>query len=343
MKQLLNTLYVQTEGAVLRLEHENVVVKVEKETKMRVPLHHLGSIVNIGRVSMTSPLLARCAADGRSVVYLRGNGKFQYRIEGPRSGNVLLRTAQHRAQNDADHAGKIVQAIVAGKIYNSRQTLLRCARETEDVDKKESLQQTAHHMHRDLQRLPDIFDINSLRGIEGINAKRYFAQFNNRIKAQDDCFSFTSRSRRPPRDPLNALLSFLYMLLLSDCTGAVEGVGLDPQVGFLHTLRPGRPSLALDLVEELRPVLADRLALTLVNRQQLQREHFEFMPGGAVHLNKKGKKIVISAYQQRKKDVITHQMLKEKMPIGLLVHVQARLLARAIRRDRVEYQPFLYK
>lgn len=194
-----------------------------------------------------------------------------------------------------------------------------------------------------MKRIGSMNDVNQLRGIEGINAKRYFSQFPHRIKRDDDVFAFQGRSRRPPRDRLNALLSFLYTLLLQDCIGALEGVGLDPQVGLLHTLRPGRPSLALDIMEELRPILADRLALTLINRQQLQADDFESMPGGAVFLNKKGRQTVIVAYQKRKQDVVTHQVLGEKMPLGLVCHVQARLLGRAIRRDQVTYQPFLYK
>lgn len=342
-QQLLNTLYVQTEGSILRLDHENLVVSVEDAVRLRIPLHHLGAIVNFGRVSVTSPLIARCAKDGRTIVHLDAQGRFQYRIEGPRSGNVLLRTAQHQLLHMPERMIPIVQAIIAGKLYNSRQTLLRCARESDDPEKQTAIRNTAEEISRDLRQLTSVIDINSLRGIEGINAKRYFSQFQNRIKVSDISFSFSQRSRRPPRDALNALLSFLYMLLLNDSIGAVEGVGLDPQVGFLHTLRPGRASLALDLIEELRPVLADRLALTLVNRQQVKQEHFEYLPGGAVHLSKKGKAIVVTAYQERKKDTVTHLLLKEKIPLGLVLHIQARLLARAIRKDQIEYQPFLYK
>lgn len=344
-RQLLNTLYVQTEGAKLSLDHENVVVEIDGEKKLRVPLHHLGSIVGIGRVTMTSPLIGRCAKDGRTIVQLDSGGRFLYRIEGPKTGNVMLRTAQYQTLMDKTRASKIVQAIIAGKLYNSRQMILRCAREAEEPESQSSLKQCAKEMQLDLKRLSSIQEINELRGIEGINAKRYFSQFNHRLKckAEDNPFCFSRRTKRPPRDPMNALLSFLYVLLSNDCIGAIEGVGLDPQIGYLHALRPGRPSLALDLMEEFRPILSDRIALTLINRQQIQSKHFDVMPGGAVHLNKKGRELVLAAYQQRKKDEVTHQILKEKIPLGLIVHLQARLLARAIRKDYMEYQPFFYK
>lgn len=343
-RQLLNTLYVQTEGAKLSLDHENVVVEIDGQKKLRVPLHHLGSIVGIGRVIMTSPLLGRCAKDGRTVVYLDEKGRFLYRIEGRKTGNVLLRTAQYQTMMDRQRSTDIVRAIIAGKLYNSRQMLLRCAREAEDATKQQQLRYCAREINHDMKRLTKVETVEELRGMEGINAKRYFGHFNLRLKqGEDSPFLFTKRTKRPPQDPINALLSFLYVLLSNDCIGALEGVGLDPQVGYLHALRPGRPSLALDLMEEFRPILGDRLVLTLINRQQIQGKHFEYVPGGAVHLNKKGREIVLAAYQQRKKDEVTHQVLKEKIELGLIIHLQARLLARAIRKDHVEYQPFFFK
>lgn len=342
MRQLLNTLYVQTDGTVLRLDHENIVIELDNEVKKRIPLHHLGAIVVIGRVAVSSPLAARCAKDGRAMVHLTAHGRFLYRIEGPKSGNVLLRTAQHQLVRDAEASVRIVQAIVAGKIYNSRQMLVRAARETTDPDRRAQLQTVAEEMQRDLRKISGIPELNALRGVEGINSKRYFSQCNNRLKSATN-FHFSGRTRRPPRDPMNALLSFLYALLLNDVVGAVEGVGLDPQVGFLHTLRPGRASLALDLMEELRPVLADGIAFTLMNRLQIQDRHFDTLPGGAVHLNEKGRGVVAVAFQERKADVVTHPILQSKMELGLVPHVQARILARAIRKDNVEYQPFLYR
>ncbi len=342
-QQLLNTLYVQTDGSFIRLDHETVIVEQEQKKILQVPLHHLGGIVAIGRVTTSSPLLARCAAESRSVVHLDASGRFLYRIEGKRSGNVLLRVAQQQARQQPERVLPLVQAMIAGKLYNSRQMLLRCARDAEDEAKRSPLRESAEEIRKVLKRLQTVTDLNELRGVEGNNAKRYFAQFANRIKQPGDTFVYNGRTRRPPRDPVNALLSFLYTLLLHDCIGALEGVGLDPQIGYLHTLRPGRPALALDLMEEMRPILADRLALTLINRGQLQASDFEEMPGGAVFLNKSGRQTVILAYQKRKQDVVTHAVLSEKMPLGLVIHLQARLLARAIRKDHLEYQPFLYK
>ncbi len=342
LRQFLNTLYVQTEGTVLRLDHENVIAEVDNEVKKRVPIHHLGSIVVIGRVLVTAPLSARCAKDGRTIVHLDSQGRFLFRIEGPKSGNVLLRTAQHHLARGTPSSLRIVQGFIAGKLYNSRQMLLRAGRETSDPDKRSELQGVAEEIQRDLRKISSIADLNELRGLEGINAKRYFAQFNNRLKPTV-AISFAGRTRRPPRDPVNALISFLYALLLNDIVGALEGVGLDPQVGFLHGLRPGRPSLALDLMEEFRPILADSLAVALINRLQIQETHFQTFPGGAVHLNEKGRGVAVIAFQERKRDVITHSLAGEKMEIGLVPHVQARILARAIRKDHVEYEPFLYR
>ncbi|WP_067623924.1 type I-C CRISPR-associated endonuclease Cas1c [Alicyclobacillus acidiphilus] len=344
MGQLRNTLYVQTDGAVLRLDHDTVVVTKDKETLLQVPLLHIESIVGIGRVSFTSPLLERCARDGRGVVKMNGQGRFMYRLEGPKSGNVLLRMAQYQTLFDPDRCVPIVQAMVAGKIYNSRQVLLRSARDSKREESKRSIREVTDDMARDIRRLDGVRDINALRGIEGINAKRYFSVFAHQFSFMGDGFAeFDGRSRRPPRDPINCLLSFLYALLTNDAISAIESVGLDPQVGFLHTLRPGRPSLALDLMEEFRPVLADRIAVTLVNRKQITMEDFDVLPGGAVSLTDRGRKTVISGYHARKQDEMVHPLLDRKIPIGQFLLVQARLLARAIRRDRVEYVPVYHK
>lgn len=344
MGQLTNTLYVQTDGAVLRLDHDTVVVTKNKETLLKVPMLHIESIVGIGRVSFTSPLLERCARDGRGVVKMSGQGRFMYRLEGPKSGNVLLRTAQYQTLMDPKRSTSIVQAIVAGKIYNSRQTLLRSARDSRREESRNAIHEVTDDMARDIRRLDSMNDISVLRGIEGVNAKRYFSVFAHQFSEMDDGFAkLDGRSRRPPRDPMNCLLSFLYAVLTNDALSAVESVGLDPQIGFLHTLRPGRPSLALDLMEEFRPILADRIAVTLVNRKQVGPDHFETLPGGAVSMTDKGRKIIIHAYQTRKRDEITHPLLGKKVPVGQLLPIQARLLARAIRRDYVEYVPLYHK
>ncbi|MBX6395923.1 MAG: type I-C CRISPR-associated endonuclease Cas1 [Alicyclobacillaceae bacterium] len=340
MSEALNTLYVQTDGAVLRLDHDNVVVTREKDVLMRVPLHHLQAIVAIGRVSITSPLLSRCAEDGRAVIHLDSQGKFMYRLEGRRSGNVLLRVAQHQVARTPERAIPIVRAVVAGKLHNCRQVLLRAARESELPDGRESLRRAAEEMAADLRRLRFIGDLEALRGMEGINSKRYFSQIPHLLKVGD--FTFSGRVRRPPRDPVNALLSFLYTLLVHDVVSALEAVGLDPQVGYLHALRPGRPSLALDLMEELRPVLADRTAFTLLNRRQIGPDDFEEWPGGAVLLNDRGRKTVVEEYQKRKQDVCRHPLLRRRVTFAVVMHIQARLLARAVRSE-VPYIPFLYK
>ncbi|MDQ0189642.1 type I-C CRISPR-associated endonuclease Cas1 [Alicyclobacillus cycloheptanicus] len=344
MQDIRNTLYVQTDGAILRLDHDTVLVTKDKETLHQVPLIHVESIVGIGRVTFTSPLLERCSQTGRTVVKMTGQGRFVYRLEGPKSGNVLLRMAQFQAAVDPVRATPVVQAIVAGKLYNSRQNLLRSARDSRRSESQNLLREAAEDIGRDLRRLDQICDISALRGVEGINAKRYFSVFRHQFSDMDDEFTrFEHRSRRPPRDPMNCLLSFLYALLTNDALSAAESVGLDPQVGFLHVLRPGRPSLALDLMEELRPMLADRIAITLVNRRQIGRHHFEWLPGGAVSLTEQGRKVLIAAYQVRKKDEVIHPLLQKKVPIAQLLPIQARLLARAIRRDHVKYVPLFHK
>lgn len=343
MHQLLNTLYVTTENAYLRLDHDTVKVSVEKETKLQVPLHHLGGFVCFGDIMVSPALMRRCGEDGRALVLLDRNGRFKARVEGPVSGNVLLRRAQHEVSSDKEKSLSIARRIVAGKIQNSRQILMRAARESAEAEDEQPLRQGTEVLAGALERIPRCDDIDQLRGIEGESARAYFDCFDRMVREDRDSFKLDGRNRRPPRDPMNALLSFLYALLTNDCVAAAEGVGLDPQVGFLHVLRPGRATLALDLVEELRSVLADRLALTLVNRKQISSAHFEDRPGGAVYLGDEGRKIVVVAYQNRKQEEILHPLLEQKTPLGLVAHVQARLLARVLRGDMDEYVPFLYR
>jgi CRISPR-associated protein Cas1 len=343
MHQLLNTLYVQTPRSYLHLDHETLKVKLEGETRLQVPLLHLGAIFCIGDVTVSTALLHRCASDGRSIVFLDFGGRFQARVEGPTTGNVLLRRAQHEALSDAARLLAICRAVVAGKIQNARQILLRGAREANIPEDAEQLLEVARHIAEIVPRVAVADDADIVRGLEGDVARRYFEVFGRLIREGRDVFAMNGRTRRPPLDRMNALLSFLYTLLTGDCVAAVEGVGLDPQVGFLHTLRPGRPALALDLVEEFRSVLADRLALTLINRRQLAGEDFEERPGGVVSLTEKGRRTVLTAYQERKKEEMTHPVLGEKTPFGLLPHVQARLLARHLRGDLEAYPAFLYR
>ncbi|MGQ3684047.1 MAG: type I-C CRISPR-associated endonuclease Cas1c [Candidatus Loosdrechtia sp.] len=342
MKQLLNTLYVMTQGAYLTLDHETVKVEVEGKTQLQVPLHHLGAIFTIGNVMMSPFLMHRCTENGKAVVFLDMNGRFLARVIGKTTGNVLLRQAQYEVARDIRKAASLARNIVAAKIQNSRQIILRGARETNDAEMEAGLRQSTSSLADTLVSLKKSCNIDETRGLEGISANIYFQVFDTLVKENREIFLMKGRSRRPPRDPINALLSFLYTLLLNDCVSALEGVGLDPQVGFLHALRPGRPSLGLDLMEELRPVLADRLALTLINLKQITRNDFEKREGGSVYLSEGGRKTVVVAYQKRKQDEFTHLLMEEKVPFGLLFHVQARLLARHLRGDMEEYIPFLY-
>ena len=343
MHQLLNTLYVTTEGAYLRADHETLRVEVEKETKLQVPFHHIGGVVCFGDVMMSPAAMARCAEDGRFVVLLDRNGRFKARIEGPVSGNVLLRCAQHEAMRDSERTLSIARNMVGGKIQNSRQIVLRGAREADDLTDAQALRNTADALGNAVGRIPQCGDLETLRGIEGESARAYFSTFDRMIKEDRNTFRMDGRNRRPPTDPINALMSFLYALILNDCVAAAEGVGLDPQMGFLHALRPGRAALALDLMEELRSVLADRLVLTLINRRQVSAKDFTQRSGGAVQMEDAARKEVIVAYQKRKQEEITHPVLDQKMPLGLVPHVQARLLARVLRGDLEAYPPFLYR
>lgn len=336
--QLLNTLYVTTDGAYLRLNNEAVEVVLESEVIKRVPLHHLGAIVMLGNITVSPPLMERCAQEGRSLVWLNEFGRFRARVEGPVSGNVLLRRVQHNALNDAETTCALARRFVQGKLQNQIQVLQRAARERAET--ADSLREAVAQIRTYLQSLGAARDLDAIRGAEGYASKVYFEALDGLITAQRDSFRMLSRTRRPPRDRFNALLSFVYSLLTSDCVSALEGVGLDPQVGYLHALRPGRPALALDLMEELRPALADRFALSLVNLQQLTPDHFEERPGGAVLLNDAGRRELLVAYQKRKQEQVYHPVLDARIPWGLVPHIQARLLARVLRGDILEYPPF---
>lgn len=342
MRQFLNTLFVMTPNAYLRLEGETLCVEVEREKRLQVPLHHIGSVVTFGDVMLTPALLHRCAEDGRCVVLLNRNGEFKARVEGPVSGNILLRQAQYAAAGNPTVSLTFARACIAGKLHNSRQLLLRGARDSHSEQDADALRQIAQTLANHIRKLPDVSDLDTLRGLEGDSARLYFSAISYLTRPdQRILFSFEHRSRRPPLDRFNSLISFLYTLLLHDCRSALEGVGLDPQLGFLHAVRPGRPALALDLLEEFRSIIADRLALTLINRGQLTERDFEPRVGGAVYLNEQGRKTVIAAYQQRKQEELKHPLLDQTVPIGLLPHVQARLFARTLRGDMESYLPFL--
>lgn len=343
MRQLLNTLYVTSEPSYLHLDHDTVRMDIDGETEAQVPLHHLGAIVCFGNVLVSPALMGRCADDGRAVVFMSRFGRFKARVHGPQSGNILLRQAQFDEAGSEETRTDIAQALVAGKVQNSRRLVMRAAREIDDDERQTALRAAASRMERTLNYLESAESTDEVRGLEGEAAKTYFEVLPLMVRQQRDAFQMNRRSRRPPRDRFNAVLSFLYTLLLNDCSAAAEGVGLDVQMGFLHVPRPGRPSLGLDLMEELRAPIADRLTLALINRQQLTPDDFRERSGGAVLLNDEGRKTVIVAYQERKQDEITHPFLDRKMEIGLIPHAQARILARRLRGDMERYIPFLVR
>jgi CRISPR-associated protein Cas1 len=345
MKKLLNTLYVTTQGAYLARDNETVSVRVEQETKLRVPIHTLGGVVCFGRVSMSPPLMELCAENQVAVSFLSERGKFWARVEGPVSGNVLLRREQYRRADDPTATAEISKSFVCAKIANCRAVLQRAIRDRNPSEDHETepLNRAVNRLARLLERIQPSASVDEVRGFEGEAAGIYFDVFDRLIVSQKEEFRFNGRNRRPPRDNINALLSFHYTLLAHDVTSALETNGLDPAVGFLHRDRPGRPGLALDLMEELRPYLADRLVLSLVNRRQVQGKGFSVTESGAVQMDDATRKEVLVNYQNRKQDEITHPFLNEKIPIGLLPHVQALLLARHLRGDLDGYPPFLWK
>ncbi len=343
MKQILNTLYVQTQGAYLRLDHDTLQVEIEKQKALQIPLHHLGGITVFGNVLISPFLLHRCAEDGRSLVWLTEQGQFKARLSGNTTGNVLLRRAQHQALSTPAATLSIGRYVVAGKLQNARHVLMRAAREAKEEGDRAQLTQAATLHAEAIQNTATVADLETLRGIEGYAAKAYFGAFTAMVRQNREAFAFTERSRRPPKDPINALLSFVYTLLANECVAACEGVGLDPQMGYLHALRPGRPALALDLMEELRAPLGDRLVLTLINRNQLKPEDFIERPGGAIHLTKDGRSTLLTAYQKRKQEEVFHTVVDGKVPLGLIAHTQARLLARHLRGDLPTYQPFILR
>lgn len=343
MRQILNTLYVMTPNAWVHLENDTVRVDVEREKKLQVPLHHLGGVVCLGNIMLSPALMHRLAEDGIGLVLLDANGRFKARLEGPVSGNILLRQAQHAKAGDAAFALALARACVAGKIRNARQVLLRGAREAKGETDQTALARGADDLAAALRALPEATDLDVLRGLEGDAARKYFGCLNLLVRPEArERFSMDGRTRRPPRDRMNALLSFLYSMLMNDCRSAVEAAGLDPQLGFLHAVRPGRAALALDLMEEFR-TLVDRLALTLVNRGQLSEGDFVVREGGAVSLEGEARKAVVAAYQERKREELTHPVLEQSITVGLLPLLQARFLARTLRGEMESYVPFLIR
>jgi CRISPR-associated protein Cas1 len=343
MRHLLNTLYVTTQGSYIAREGETLIIRVEHEIKARFPVLQLEGLVCFGQVSVSPPAFELCSENGIGVVFLSDQGRFIARVNGPVSGNVLLRKAQYRKSDNLEESAGIARMVLIGKIANCRGVLMRAAREREDDEGKVILVSAAKSLSRILRSIAGVPDLDGLRGKEGEASAIYFAVFDHLILCNKDDFFFRGRSRRPPLDNVNALLSFIYTLLAHDMTSALESVGLDPAVGYLHRDRPGRPSLALDLMEELRPALADRLALSLINRQQVQPKGFERTENGGVLMTPETRKTVLVSWQERKQEEITHPFTNEKIKIGLLPYVQARLLARHLRGDLEAYPPFFWK
>jgi len=343
MKKLLNTLFVTTQGAYLCHEGEAILVRVEKETKLRIPIHTLGGIIGFGQVSCSPSLMHLCGERGVAISFLSEQGRFLARVEGPVSGNVLLRREQYRRADKPDRCVEIARSIVLAKVANGRTVLLRASRDHEEKSGMEQIERAVRRLGVMLDDVKAEKDLAVLRGREGDAANTYFEAFDHMITAQKEDFYFKGRSRRPPLDNMNALLSFIYTLLAHDAASALQSVGLDPQVGFLHTDRPGRPSLALDLMEEFRPFLADRLALSLVNLKQVQGKGFKKTESGAVEMTDETRKELLVAYQKRKQEEIQHPFIGETAPVGLLMYLQALLMARFLRGDLDGYPPFVWK
>ncbi len=343
MKKHLNTLFVTTQGAYLSKEGETVVVRVEKQIRLRVPIHTLGGIVCFGNVLCSPFLMGFCAERDVAVSFLSEHGRFLARVQGPVSGNVLLRREQFRRADDMDMSARIARSVLTGKIANSRAVLRRVLRDHPEKVDKTSVEGAARKLGYSLENIQSGPALDTLRGIEGESAHTYFSVFDHLIVAQKDGFSFKERNRRPPLDRVNCLLSFIYTLLMHDVRSALESVGLDSAVGFLHRDRPGRPGLALDMMEEFRPFMADRLTLSLINLNQVKKKGFTQSESGAVLMDDETRKAVLVAYQKRKQEEIYHPFIEEKVSIGLLFFIQALLLARFLRGDLDGYPPFIWK
>lgn len=341
MDVMLNTLYVTTAGAYLHREGSTLKVEVGRQERLRVPVHHLESVVVFDQVMVSPGAMQLMAENGVALSFLGFTGRLVARVDAPVSGNVLLRRKQFRAADDPSVSLAIARHCVAGKIQNARNNLMRGARESVCQEDKALLAEAGVLLANHLRHVQTAVSLEELRGHEGVAAKDYFEVFGVLIRQQKDAFKFEGRNRRPPRDRVNALLSFVYALLLHDCIAALAAAGLDPNVGFLHGDRPGRPSLGLDLMEEFRPALADRLVLALINRRQVQEGGFEVKEGGAVEMDDVTRKTVIAAWQERKKDRLTHPLLEQECAVGRLPFLQARLMARVIRGDDEVYVPYL--
>lgn len=343
MRQLLNTLFILSEDVFLSLDGENVVAKREGETVNRFPLHTLQSIVSFSYAGATPALLGACAEKNIGVAFCTPRGKFLFRAVGPSYGNVLLRRMQYRAADDPFQSCRLARMMIFGKVYNARWSVERTRRDHGMRLDGEKLSAASRRMKDLLPQIADERDLDSLRGLEGAAATAYFGVLDEMILQNKQDFAFEGRNRRPPLDPVNAMLSFAYSLLTHDCDSALESVGLDAYVGFLHRDRPGRKSLALDMMEELRPCMADRFVLTQINNRAVKPNDFMYEESGAVRLTEEGRRRFLSAWQEKKREKITHPFLEEKIHWGLVPYVQSLLLARHLRGDLDDYPPFLWK
>lgn len=336
-----NTIYIMLENAHLRLSNESLVIEHPDSSLRHVPLHHLQAIVVLGNIQVTTPLIAYCAQKGISIVWCDQYGRFRGRLEGPLTGNVLTRRAQHLALSDPERTLQIAQQCIAGKISNQIQVLSRHMRN--HAETAEILEPAIDSLSRYLEQVPEARTLDDLRGIEGSASRVYFGHFDLMIRQQRDSFRFQGRNRRPPQDRTNALLSFLYTIHVQEYASALEAVGLDYQVGYLHALRPGRPALALDLMEEMRPAFIDRLVLRLINQNQIRPDQFTSPRQNVVYLNDAGKRTVLQAYQERKRETVQHPDAAEPVPWGLVPFLQARRLARVLRGEATHYEPFIIR
>ncbi|MDK2800781.1 MAG: CRISP-associated protein Cas1 [Clostridiales bacterium] len=343
LRKLLNVLYVTTPESYIACDNENVVVRVENKEKFRIPIHNIEGIICFGYTGASPALMSLCAEKGVAISFLNEYGKFLARVTGSVTGNVLLRRTQCRVADNNEEATKIAINFIIGKVTNCRTVLQRALRDHGATINTKKITQVIDKLSGEFLRLKRCKGLDEIRGVEGEAARIYFSAFNDLILYQKESFYLHQRNRRPPLDNMNALLSFLYTLLAHDVEAALETVGLDPYVGFLHRDRPGRTGLALDLMEELRPYMADRLALSLVNRRQISPAGFYAKESGGVVMDNDTRKEVLTAWQKRKQEEITHPFINEKIKIGLIPYVQAMLLARFLRGDLDGYPPFFWR
>lgn len=343
MRHLLNTLFVTSDDIYLSLEGENVVANRDKNIIARYPLHTLSGILCFSYAGASPALMGACAEREINLSFCSPRGKFLARVCGESSGNVLLRRTQYRAADNPGRSCGIARNMIFGKVYNARWSIERTRRDHSLRVDGDSLANTSKQLYGLLSQIKEVTSAEELRGLEGVGASAYFGVFDQMILGDKDTFIFRGRNRRPPLDAVNALLSFAYSLLANDCAASLESVGLDSYVGFLHRDRPGRSSLALDLMEELRPCMADRFVLTLINNRMVKASDFLYTESGAVLLTDDGRRIFLKNWQERKKEMLTHPYLGEKLPWGLVPHIQALLLARYLRSDLDAYPPFLWK